>query len=241
MGQKKNYGVIVHREDFDEFLLNMSDSEAGAIIKNMLKTFLGEEVQEFEERYMKSVSNNLCKRVEWDKAQSEKQSRNGSQGGGQIGNQNASKKENDPKTSENERKTSEERAKTNLNINIKSNSNNNINNKYIVEILAYLNERMGTHYGESKETVRLINGRMNEGFTVDDFKKVIDKKVKEWKGTEHACYIRPSTLFAPSHFEEYLNAPEKEKPKPSYTNNILHHMAKADYDMEALEKKLVRN
>lgn len=108
------------------------------------------------------------------------------------------------------------------------------------EIIRYLNEKAGTHYRDSKETVRLINARTKDGFTVDDFKKVIDKKVKEWKGTEQAQYIRPSTLFAPSHFEEYLNAPDKGKYKP-LQNSQLHHMMKADYDIEALERKLIKN
>lgn len=108
------------------------------------------------------------------------------------------------------------------------------------EIIRYLNEKAGTHYRDSKETVRLINARTKDGFTVDDFKKVIDKKVKEWKGTEQAQYIRPSTLFAPSHFEEYLNAPDKGRYKP-LQNSQLHHMMKADYDMEELERKLIKN
>ena len=108
------------------------------------------------------------------------------------------------------------------------------------EIIRYLNEKAGTHYRESKETVRLISARTKDGFTVDDFKKVIDKKVKEWKGTEQAQYIRPSTLFAPSHFEEYLNAPDKGQYKP-LQNSQLHHMMKADYDIGELERKLIKN
>ena len=112
--------------------------------------------------------------------------------------------------------------------------------KDIVEIISTLNTEAGTHYGESKETVRLITARIKDGFTVDDFKKVISKKVKEWKGTEQAMYIRPSTLFAPSHFEEYLNAPEKAPYKP-LQNSQLHHMMKAEYNFEELEKRLVKN
>ena len=112
--------------------------------------------------------------------------------------------------------------------------------KDIVEIISTLNTEAGTHYGESKETVRLITARIKDGFTVDDFKKVINKKVKEWKGTEQAMYIRPSTLFAPSHFEEYLNAPEKVPFKP-LQNSQLHHMMKADYNIEELEKRLIKN
>ena len=114
----------------------------------------------------------------------------------------------------------------------------------VTQILNYLNEKAGTHYRDSKETVKLINGRTKEGFTVDDFKKVIDKKVREWKGTEHAQYLRPSTLFAPSHFEEYLNAPEKGTAPTTGQNakNQFNRFAqKSDYDFDAIEKKLIRN
>ena len=49
-----------------------------------------------------------------------------------------------------------------------------------------------------------INARLKEGFTVEDFKTVIDKKVDEWKGTELEQYLRPDTLFG-TKFESYLN------------------------------------
>src|SRR5690625_2721926 len=55
-------------------------------------------------------------------------------------------------------------------------------NKYIVEIVTYLNDMAGKKYRHTtRKTQSLIRARMNEGFTVDDFKKVIDIKVAEWK------------------------------------------------------------
>lgn len=76
------------------------------------------------------------------------------------------------------------------------------------EIIKYLNEKAGTHYRtSSKETVAMIKARMNDHYTVDDFEKVIDVKVAEWKGTDQERYLRPETLFRPSHFESYLNQP----------------------------------
>ena len=50
----------------------------------------------------------------------------------------------------------------------------------------------------------------------DDFKNVIDKKIHQWLTDEKMRkFIRPITLFAPSHFENYLNEPEK--PVTNYT------------------------
>ncbi len=87
-------------------------------------------------------------------------------------------------------------------------------NKYTTEcreIIAYLNEMTGQKYRPtSKNAVTNITARMNEGFTVDDFKTVIYKKVKEWRGTDNAKYLRPETLFG-TKFESYLNQLDPQK------------------------------
>lgn len=73
-------------------------------------------------------------------------------------------------------------------------------------IIARLNEKAGTNYrATSKATQGHINARLAEGFTVEDFYTVIDKKCLEWKGTEWEKYLRPETLFG-TKFENYLNA-----------------------------------
>lgn len=75
----------------------------------------------------------------------------------------------------------------------------------IHEIIDYLNEVCGTHYRYTDKTVNLIKARLNEKFTVDDFKTVIDKKHNEWKDNAEMCkYLRPETLFG-TKFEGYLN------------------------------------
>lgn len=74
-------------------------------------------------------------------------------------------------------------------------------------IILYLNEKAGTKYkATTKKTTTLIHARFAEGFTVDDFKTVIDKKCLEWIGDENMeKYLRPETLFG-TKFEGYLNA-----------------------------------
>lgn len=76
------------------------------------------------------------------------------------------------------------------------------------EIMNYFNQQAGTSYrASSKATQRLINARTNEGFTVDDFKRVIDIKVASWKDdSKMSKYLRPATLFG-TKFESYLNEP----------------------------------
>lgn len=74
------------------------------------------------------------------------------------------------------------------------------------DVIGYLNERSGKHYRASTEaTRRMIRARFLEGYTLDDFRHVIDVKVSQWLGTEQEKYLRPETLFRPSHFESYLN------------------------------------
>ena len=73
-------------------------------------------------------------------------------------------------------------------------------------IVSYLNEKAGTAYrATTAKTKTAIKARMAEGFTIADFRTVIDKKCKEWIGTEYEKYLRPETLFG-TKFEGYLNA-----------------------------------
>jgi uncharacterized phage protein (TIGR02220 family) len=76
----------------------------------------------------------------------------------------------------------------------------------IVEILDYLNHKTHSHYKPTtKKTKTVIKARMNEGFTLDDFKKVIDLKTSEWLDDPHwSKFLRPETLFG-TKFESYLN------------------------------------
>ena len=73
-------------------------------------------------------------------------------------------------------------------------------------IVSHLNEKAGTKYKPTSEkTKKAIHARLADGFTLDDFKTVIDKKCTEWIGTEFEKFLRPETLFG-NKFEGYLNA-----------------------------------
>jgi len=81
--------------------------------------------------------------------------------------------------------------------------------KYIVE---YLNNKTSKNFKhDTAATQRYIKARFKEGFTVDDFKKIIDIKCDEWlndKAMEK--YLRPETLFS-NKFEGYLNQKYKKE------------------------------
>jgi len=87
---------------------------------------------------------------------------------------------------------------------INNNLNKELNNIY-KEAIDYLNQKAGTKYkSSSKNTTKHIKARLNDGYTLEDFKSVIDKKCSEWLNTDMEKYLCPDTLFG-AKFEKYLN------------------------------------
>ncbi|OES45385.1 conserved phage C-terminal domain-containing protein [Domibacillus iocasae] len=78
------------------------------------------------------------------------------------------------------------------------------------EIIVYLNTIAEKDYkANARYTKQLITERYEEGFTLEDFKKVIRIKTAEWLDHEQfKQYLRPKTLFG-ENFETYL---QQEKP-----------------------------
>lgn len=74
------------------------------------------------------------------------------------------------------------------------------------EIINYLNEITGKNFKPgSIKTREMIHARYREGFTFEEFKRVIDLKTAEWKSDlAWNKFLRPETLFG-TKFESYLN------------------------------------
>lgn len=100
---------------------------------------------------------------------------------------------------------------TNKNDNNEKNDKNNI---MVAEIISYLNEKTGKNFKSGVAKNRdLIKARLKEGYSVEDFKKVIDIKVAEWLNDENMSkFLRPETLFS-NKFEGYLNQKPKQEVK----------------------------
>lgn len=77
-----------------------------------------------------------------------------------------------------------------------------------VEVLRHLsNERIKIGVGksplkETPDTIRMISKLLGTNKR-NDIVMVINYKVDEWKNTDMAKYLRPSTLFRPSNFVKY--------------------------------------
>lgn len=80
-------------------------------------------------------------------------------------------------------------------------------------IINYLNKKTGRNYDpKNGSNIRLIRARFKEGRTVKDLIDVIDKKARDWLADEKwSTYLRPSTLFDRTKFENYINEPEPDK------------------------------
>lgn len=74
------------------------------------------------------------------------------------------------------------------------------------DIVDYLNEKCNRDFKAStQKTKDMIKARWKEGFTLDDFKLVIDIKSNQWLTDEKMnAFLRPLTLFG-TKFESYLN------------------------------------
>lgn len=105
------------------------------------------------------------------------------------------------------------------------------------EVVAYLNQKAGTGFKDtSKDTRKHVRARFREGYTLEDFKTVIDKKTAEWRGTEMASYLRPSTLFG-TKFEGYLN--QKNSGNRGNSGNRFNNFNQRQYDFDKLESDLI--
>ena len=100
---------------------------------------------------------------------------------------------------------------TNINNNIYSPVSSKQDKIPYQDIVEYLNLKANTKFRfTSEKTRKLIKARINENFTVEDFKTVIDNKCDEWLNDDKMkIYLRPETLFG-SKFESYLKQKKKK-------------------------------
>ena len=107
----------------------------------------------------------------------------------------------------------------------------------IKTIVDYLNAKTQSNFkAKTEETRKSIRARLKEGYTVEDFKRVIDSKSSDWADSERMReYLRPSTLFRPANFEAYLN--EANRPKVKKKSDFPQN----EYDFDELERQLMKN
>jgi uncharacterized phage protein (TIGR02220 family) len=86
----------------------------------------------------------------------------------------------------------------------KENEKKEISQK-VTEVIEYLNLATGKKFSTTgNDNIKHVMKRFTEGYTLDNFKQVIDVKTAKWKGTDMEDYLRPQTLFG-GKFNAYLN------------------------------------
>ncbi|WP_281829823.1 MULTISPECIES: conserved phage C-terminal domain-containing protein [Lactobacillus] len=91
------------------------------------------------------------------------------------------------------------------------------NDSKINKIINYLNRKYSLHFDYSSDsTMQIINDRLNDGYTSDDFKTLINKisNIVNWKNTEERYHVlNPKNIFTKSNFEELVIKEKAISPK----------------------------
>ena len=175
----------------------LDDAQAGRLIKHII-SYVNDDnpvapdfITELAfEPIKQSLKRDLKK---WEKQQEQRS---------EAGKRSAEVRKRNAKLAERDSTTVNDRSiSSTVNGNVSVNVNDSVN-----VIVSYLNSRVGSSFKASTDkTKRMINARLNEGFTVEDFKKVIETKAEEWENDPKFCkFLRPETLFS-NKFESYLN------------------------------------
>ena len=213
----KDYGLIVHPEDFDYFLKDATTEEAGELIRNMIRAFQGntEEIKVFNDRFMKVASEKICGRIIRERELSIKRSQAGAMGGAPVGNQNNKSSKSQAKVKQ---KSSKAQAKVNPNIT----NNTNITNIPIKNI-----------YGTAKNVL----------LTDEEFSKIKSKGYEDLI-EELSLYMASKNKKYADHYMTVLawgRKREKESSPVVKMNQFTSGATNTTYDFSELEAKLVKN
>lgn len=79
--------------------------------------------------------------------------------------------------------------------------------QFLDTVIDCLNKRVGTSFRAkvSSHNAALILGRRREGFSMENFMTVIEKKCATWLGTKWQEALNPGHLFDKKNFENYLH------------------------------------
>lgn len=118
---------------------------------------------------------------------------------------------------------------------------NKIEDKYsfaYAQIIPFLNEKANTNFRlTTRKTQTLINSRLREGYKVEDFKTVIEKKCEEWKNTDMEKYLNPETLFG-TKFEKYLLQKTPKKKVPNWYEGYKQETEKENVNTNIVEEDI---
>ena len=236
-------------DSWKEMIVSLPDEMAGELIKMILTYGIDGEQYPTENLALAAMFNMISKKLDEDKAkydaQVERARNNSKRSHAEVGTKSV-RSQSDIKGDTVTVTVTESVTDTDI-VNGTESVKETKDNMSVSEIIDYLNHKLGTKYKKGKTTTSMIKARLDEGYTVDDFKTVIDKKVKAWANDpKMSQYLRPETLFRPSHFESYLNEIEtvgsRSSPKSDMTAEKyakIHNYTERKIDYDALGAQFV--
>ena len=111
------------------------------------------------------------------------------------------------------------------------------------DLIQYLNEKTGSDYKADKANAVRVQSLLDSGYSPDQLRSVIDKKVDEWFGdSKMRSYLRPSTLFG-DKFGEYLAAPisiaaERERDQKKKQSDLNRELSEKRQTLSDLKESL---
>lgn len=214
-------GFTIYKEYY-ELITLLNEKEQQEILLAIMRYMFEDITPNLNERQTK-IFNNLKRPLDTAKKNSKRRTNS---------KPNENQKETKQKPNENQTKTKSKpnqnqkgnQTKTHQDVNVIVNVNKDVLEKIEYEeekplvtddvdllteitkkVVEHLNERNNSNFRPTtKTTKQKISARLNEGYKLDDFIVVIDKKSKEWKNTEFEKFLCPETLFG-NKFEKYLN------------------------------------
>ena len=206
--------ILINLDDY-QAVRNFSNEDAGKLFHTICRYSLGEEIGDLEDKIQVAFNffkNRLDKyRKKWEKTR--KARIESGKLGGLAKQANANFAKQNKQTVANLPVNVSDSVSVSVSVNDIKNSVNNIKNKAspsdaVITILEDLNKRTKSKKGFSplaQCNQNLIKARMSEGFTVENFITVNEKKVKQWlHDPEMSKYLRPATLYG-NKFDGYLN------------------------------------
>ena len=199
--------ILINLDDY-QAVRNFSNEDAGKLFHTICRYSLGEEIGDLEDKIQVAFSFFKVRldenRKNWEKTRIERKK------AGRLGG--LAKQANANFAKQNEQTVANVAVSDNVNVS-DSVSVNDIKKKAspsdaVITILEDLNKRTKSKKGFSplaQCNQNLIKARMSEGFTVENFITVNEKKVKQWlHDPEMSKYLRPATLYG-NKFDGYLN------------------------------------
>lgn len=118
--------------------------------------------------------------------------------------------------------------------------------EFINAVLADLHKKTGIEYRKGKETKFSIIARKNEGYKIEDFRKVHEIKCRHWlEDPKMSRYLHPMTLYRPTKFERYLQEYNiwvsecQKKKKAAEIRNFVNQEEKPDQESAERIKAII--